>query len=48
MGARKAGIVKTMLTGKISPECPASILRTIPGATLYLDAAAANELIIDN
>lgn len=44
LGARKAGIVNTMLTGKISPECPASILRHCPGATLYLDAAAASEI----
>ena len=45
VGSRKAEIVKKMLTGKISPECPASILRNCPGATLYLDAAAASELI---
>jgi glucosamine-6-phosphate deaminase len=44
MGARKAAIVNTMLTGKISPECPASILRNYPGATLYLDAAAASKI----
>ena len=44
MGASKAKIVKTMLTGEISPKCPASILRQHPSATLYLDAAAAAEL----
>ena len=44
MGVRKAGIVKTMLTGEISPHCPASILRKYPTATLYLDEAAASAL----
>ena len=44
MGARKASIVKTMLTGEISPACPASILRKYAGATLYLDEAAASAL----
>jgi glucosamine-6-phosphate deaminase len=42
MGAKKANIVKTMLTGEITPACPASILRKYPTATLYLDEAAAN------
>jgi glucosamine-6-phosphate deaminase len=44
MGARKAAIVKTMLTGAISPDCPAAILRKYPSATLYLDEAAASEI----
>lgn len=44
MGARKANIVKTMLTNEISPQCPASILRKYPTATLYLDEAAASLL----
>ncbi len=44
MGARKAGIINTMLTGEITPACPASILRKCPGATLYLDQAAASAL----
>jgi glucosamine-6-phosphate deaminase len=44
MGARKASIVKTMLTGEIAPICPASILRKCTGATLYLDEAAASLL----
>jgi glucosamine-6-phosphate deaminase len=44
MGERKADIVKTMLTGEISPACPASILRQQPGAKLYLDAAAASAI----
>jgi glucosamine-6-phosphate deaminase len=44
MGTRKASIVKTMLTGEISPACPASILRKYAGARLYLDEAAASAL----
>jgi glucosamine-6-phosphate deaminase len=44
MGERKAAIVKTMLTGEISTTCPASILRNHPGATIYLDQAAASQL----
>jgi glucosamine-6-phosphate deaminase len=42
MGAKKAEIVNTMLSGEISPTCPASILRKYPTATLYLDEAAAS------
>jgi glucosamine-6-phosphate deaminase len=42
MGAKKANIVRAMLTGKITPACPASILRKHPNATLYLDEAAAS------
>jgi glucosamine-6-phosphate deaminase len=42
MGAKKAQIVSTMLTGEISPTCPASILRKYPTAALYLDEAAAS------
>jgi glucosamine-6-phosphate deaminase len=41
MGAKKAQIVSTMLTGEISSACPASILRKYSTATLYLDEAAA-------
>ncbi len=44
MGKSKASIVKTMLTGEISPQCPASILRKYPTATLYLDTDAASEI----
>lgn len=46
MGERKAAIVKTMLTGEISTTCPASLLRNHPGATLYLDEAAARDVYI--
>jgi glucosamine-6-phosphate deaminase len=45
MGDRKAAIIKTILTGEISPACPASILRQHSGATLYLDEAAASLMV---
>ena len=43
-GDRKARIVRRTLTEPISPECPATILRTHPDATAYIDSAAAAEL----
>ncbi|MEM9544017.1 MAG: glucosamine-6-phosphate deaminase [Cyanobacteria bacterium P01_E01_bin.42] len=43
-GANKAAIVAQMLTGKISPECPASGLRDRDNATLFLDWEAARLL----
>ena len=36
-GARKRAAVSAALRGEITPACPASILRTHPHATLYLD-----------
>ena len=39
--SRKAQAVKSCLEGKISPLAPASILRTHPRATVYLDAHSA-------
>ncbi|MCC7009840.1 MAG: 6-phosphogluconolactonase [Acidobacteria bacterium] len=42
--ARKAAAVKATLEGEISPDVPASILRTHPNVTLYLDDAAARAL----
>ena len=39
--ARKARAVAASLRGPITPECPASILRTVPGARLYLDRESA-------
>lgn len=39
--ARKAVPVQRALEGPITPDCPASILRTVPHATLYLDRASA-------
>jgi glucosamine-6-phosphate deaminase len=39
--ARKADAVKATIEGAISPALPATILRTHPNATLYLDRDAA-------
>lgn len=39
--ARKAQAVKACLEGEVSPMAPASILRTHPDTTLFLDRAAA-------
>jgi glucosamine-6-phosphate deaminase len=43
-GRRKAAIVKRTLNEAISTTCPATILRTHPDATVYLDADSAAEL----
>lgn len=43
-GVRKARSVKEALYGAISEKCPASILRTHPDTTLYLDREAASEI----
>ncbi|MEL6551982.1 MAG: 6-phosphogluconolactonase [Cyanobacteria bacterium J06621_11] len=43
-GEGKAQIVNTLLTGPVSPDCPASILRQFPGARLMIDTAAASKL----
>ena len=40
-GPRKAAAVAATLRGTISPACPASILRSHPSATLFVDEAAA-------
>lgn len=42
--ARKAPAVKLCFDGEISPMAPASILRTHPAATIYLDRASASLL----
>lgn len=39
--ARKAPAVKACLQGPITPQSPASILRTHPRATIYLDRSSA-------
>lgn len=39
--ARKAEAVRATLQGEITPYCPASLLRTKAGATLYLEPASA-------
>jgi glucosamine-6-phosphate deaminase len=43
-GARKRGIVRRALEEAISTQCPATILRTHPNVTLYLDLESAAEL----
>lgn len=43
-GRRKAQIVRRTLEEGISVQCPATILRTHPNATLYLDLDSAAEL----
>ncbi len=40
-GPRKAAAVRATIQDSISTACPATILRTHPDATLYLDAASA-------
>lgn len=41
---RKAAAVRDALEGPVSPECPASIIRTHPASVLLLDAASASLL----
>jgi glucosamine-6-phosphate deaminase len=41
---RKAAAVKAALEGPITPQVPASIIRTHPNVTLYLDEPAASRL----
>ncbi len=43
-GSRKATAVRAALQEQVSTGCPATILRTHPDVTLYLDAAAASLL----
>jgi glucosamine-6-phosphate deaminase len=43
-GRRKASIVRRALSEAISTSCPATILRTHPDATVYLDLESAAEL----
>jgi glucosamine-6-phosphate deaminase len=44
---RKARAVKACFEGEISPNFPASILRTHPDATIYLDTSSASALQSD-
>jgi glucosamine-6-phosphate deaminase len=46
-GERKAHIVKRALHEPISEACPATILRTHPDVTVFLDADSAAELELD-
>ncbi len=43
-GRRKARSVRRTLEEEISPACPATILRTHPDVTIYLDEESASEL----
>lgn len=43
-GTRKANIMRRTLYGPISPDCPASILRTHPNAVVFLDRESAAAL----
>ena len=40
--ARKAAAVKAALEGPVTPDCPASILRTMPHVSMYLDRESAS------
>ena len=43
-GADKAEAVKAMITGPVTPQCPASILQLHTNVTIMLDAPAASLL----
>ena len=43
-GPRKAAIMRRVLSEPLSNDCPATILRTHPDATVYLDLESAAEL----
>jgi glucosamine-6-phosphate deaminase len=43
--ARKAPAVMAALSGPVSTDCPASILRGAPHASLYLDVDSARLLL---
>jgi len=43
-GSRKAGIIRRALEDPISTQCPATLLRTHPNVTVYLDADSAAHL----
>ncbi len=43
-GSRKAQIVRRVFREQITTKCPATILRTHPDATVFLDAESAHEL----
>ena len=44
-GSRKARIMRITLEAPISTDCPSTILRTHPNATVYLDAESAAGLV---
>lgn len=43
-GAAKRDILRRALTGPVTPDCPASILQTLPEARVLADRAAAGSL----
>lgn len=45
--ARKAEAVRNALQGPVDTSCPASILRTHPNITLFLDEASASKLELE-
>jgi glucosamine-6-phosphate deaminase len=46
--ARKAAAVERALTGPVTPECPASILQTMPHVRLFLDAESSAGLELES
>jgi glucosamine-6-phosphate deaminase len=44
-GPRKAGIIRRTLEDSISTACPATLLRTHPNATVYLDKESSAEVM---
>ena len=44
-GPRKAGIIRRTLEDSISTACPATLLRTHPNATVYLDRESSAEVM---
>jgi glucosamine-6-phosphate deaminase len=46
-GLEKAQALKRLVSGPLTPACPASILRTHPAAMMFVDAAAAALLDAD-
>jgi len=43
-GSSKRDILRRTLTGPVTPDCPASLLQTLPGARVLADRAAAGAL----
>lgn len=47
-GAGKAAVIQRLLTGAITPSCPATILRKLPQTNLLIDQAAASDYVSDS
>jgi glucosamine-6-phosphate deaminase len=43
-GSRKANIVRRTLEDMVATDCPATLLRTHPDATVYLDKESASQV----